>query len=174
MEQSELARVMELRKGANVRRYHTERIIGEQTVGHHSHGVAMLLVQYFPHMCRPNVIIACLTHDLAEGYVGDIPAPAKWDNPELGELLDKIEAKRINDLGLRSQLSDSELEAVKVCDYLESLLFAHEQLCMGNTLFGPVLRKLVRWFEQRTSPIPSGMSKLVQEVIFASTVGGTV
>ena len=62
--------------GAAVTRYHTCDLIKPETVGHHSHGVAMLCLLIDPTASR-QLLAAALMHDLAEQRTGDIPSPLK-------------------------------------------------------------------------------------------------
>lgn len=164
-ERTELIRVLELRKGANVRRYHTEYVIGEQTNAAHSHGVAMLLTQFYPHLANSNTLLACLVHDLPEGHTGDMPATIKWLEPELADMLDRVEAKRAEYLGIKIALSDAEKQAVYVCDYLEAMLFTYEQIKLGNRFFMAVY---VRLFKKLGSLLllPKAVNELIQQINF--------
>ena len=51
--------------GTEVTRYHTVRTLVQETVGHHSHGVAMLCLFLAPD-ASANLLKAALVHDLAE------------------------------------------------------------------------------------------------------------
>ena len=73
-------------RGGAIKRYHTLETIGEQSVASHSWGVAMIL-QYLEPNVSKEAILRALTHDVAELFTGDIPAPVKWANPDLVEVL---------------------------------------------------------------------------------------
>ena len=85
-------------RGGAIKRYHTLEIIGEQSVASHSWGVAMIL-QYLDPNVSKEAILRALTHDVAELFTGDVPAPVKWDNPDLVEVLKRIEDKYESDKG---------------------------------------------------------------------------
>ena len=72
--------------GAEVTRYHTVFTINKETVGHHSHGVAMMVLMIKPD-ASASLLKAALCHDLSEQVVGDIPSPAKR-RFDLGKRLD--------------------------------------------------------------------------------------
>lgn len=159
---TELVRVMELRKGAHVRRYHTERLIGHQSNAEHSHGVAMLFIQFYPHLANSNAIMACLFHDLPEGLVGDMPAPAKWAFPNLYEEYHKAEQERASYLGIRVGLNESEKEAVYNCDLLEAFVFVYEQIKLGNRMLPHAYSSLYSRLSQRI--LPTQMSELIKQI----------
>ena len=58
--------------GSEVKRYHTVTTLVSETVGHHSHGVAMMCLMFDP-MASRQLLMAALFHDLAEHQTGDIP-----------------------------------------------------------------------------------------------------
>ena len=62
--------------GAEVLRYHTVQTLQRETVGHHSHGVACLVLLLDP-QASARLLRAALLHDLAEQCTGDIPSAAK-------------------------------------------------------------------------------------------------
>lgn len=130
---SEFLHLMETwRQGLGVRRFHTWPTIGEQTVGHHSCGVALIIV-----MCHPNpsgaLLSAAVTHDLSEGVLGDLPATTKWRNPALQAEWHKLERDVDTALGLpMDQLNEQDSASLLLADALEGLLFCREQLRLGN------------------------------------------
>lgn len=73
--------VTELKAGL-VQRYHTTPNAVPQNIAAHSWGVAMILLRLHPAPSHA-LICAALEHDLPEFFLGDMPAPAKWGNPEL-------------------------------------------------------------------------------------------
>ena len=76
--------------GGEVKRYHTLSTIGEQTVGSHSWGVAVILNWLEPQISK-HAILKALTHDVAEKQTGDMPAPTKWNNKDLAFELALVE-----------------------------------------------------------------------------------
>ena len=84
--------------GAEVKRYHTVTTLQCETVGHHSHGVAMLCVVLCPTATRA-LLLAALMHDLAEQATGDIPSPAKREL-NIGANLEHLEHEIIGGSGL--------------------------------------------------------------------------
>lgn len=64
--------------GAQVLRYHTSMSLRDETVGHHSHGVATLIVLLNP-LASKELIVSALYHDLEEHVTGDLPSTVKRD-----------------------------------------------------------------------------------------------
>ena len=129
-----LDNLFEVVRGGTIKRYHTLETIGEQSVGTHSWGVAIIL-QYLEPDISKTAIMKALTHDVAELYTGDIPAPVKWDNPELITMLKIIEANYEEKLDIQydSVLGKQEALLFKQADMFELLFFCMRQRKMGNT-----------------------------------------
>ena len=123
---------MDLVKASNVKRYHTFPIIGEQTVGHHSHRVALILIYLTDGNLSANLLKAALFHDLAELHTGDIPATTKWAHPNIADLLKKIEHTYELEHEISVMLTVREKSLLKTADMCELMLFAEEQYMMGN------------------------------------------
>lgn len=139
-----LHRMETWRQGMGVRRFHTWPTIGKQTVGHHSCGVALIVV-----MCHPapsaTLLEYCLTHDLNEGVLGDLPATTKWRSPVLQAEWDKLEHQAAQAMGLSAEmLTEQESYCFHVADALEGLLWCREQELFGNKHYYTVA---VNWFK---------------------------
>ena len=127
-----LQSVLLLRDASSVSRYHTVRTHRQQSVADHSHGVAMLMLRIHP-SAAAHVLRAALCHDLAEVVTGDLPAPVKWANPVLKELLAGIEVRYEDALGISTELSEDEMLLLKWCDTMELVLWSWEEVMMGNS-----------------------------------------
>ncbi len=128
-----MSRADYLRKAGGVKRFHARPIIGENTVAHHSWGVAVLL---FELMDKPsaNLVKACLYHDIFEYVTGDIPYTAKVLNPEIKRISEEMEAKVAKDLEIDTMfnLTPEEEMCLKFCDMLDLMWFAVSQRQLGN------------------------------------------
>jgi hypothetical protein len=126
-------RLLRLRAGADVKRYHTGSppIIGEQLVGQHSANVQLILLCLHPQPSR-ELLITALTHDLAEFDTGDTPAHVKWWNPDITEALKQVESTIETQLGLLYPLTPEETQWLGLADTLEYMYFALEQRKLGN------------------------------------------
>jgi 5'-deoxynucleotidase YfbR-like HD superfamily hydrolase len=92
------------------------------TVGEHSHGVALLILRFFPNASK-DLIAAALYHDLAELRVGDLPYMIKLANPELKKVHSKLEEDELKYLDIHIHLNPYEESILKMCDMVE--LFLH-------------------------------------------------
>lgn len=106
-------------------RYHTAPMQMErQTVGAHSYAVSILIDQLWPDSSK-QLIMAALYHDVPEIVLGDIPATAKWDYPELHQAFERAEKKVMDDLGLNFVLTAEEKNRLKMADMLELVMYCH-------------------------------------------------
>ena len=125
-----------IRSAADIRRYHTSRVIGEQTIGHHSFNVAMLVRVITGDEASKDLIKAALDHDIPELATGDIPAPTKWLSPKIAEALYELDARFHSDHGNffteAHHLTEDEARVLAIADMLELVLFCIEQREMGN------------------------------------------
>ena len=67
--------------------------------------------------------MAALYHDVPELILGDIPATAKWDYPELHQAFERAEKKVMDDLGLNFVLTAEEKNRLKMADMLELIMY---------------------------------------------------
>ena len=131
-------------RGGAIKRYHTLEIIGEQSVASHSWGVAIILQFLAPNVSK-QAILRALTHDVAELFTGDVPAPVKWDNPDLVEVLKRIEDKYESDIGIEYELTPQEIALGKQADMFELLVFCVRQRRLGNTNMNEVFSNGVEY-----------------------------
>jgi 5'-deoxynucleotidase YfbR-like HD superfamily hydrolase len=131
------------RDAAEVRRYHTKRVLREQSIGAHSFNMLMLLNLVAPD-ARKEVFVSIMHHDLPELMTGDIPAPIKKMHDMLGPLMDQIEselAPLFKDCGL----TDEEERLVKWVDRMELVLWCLEEVRLGNTYCAETAEKGMMW-----------------------------
>jgi 5'-deoxynucleotidase YfbR-like HD superfamily hydrolase len=135
-------------QGVEVKRYHTLTTIQTETVGHHSHGVAMLLLLMYPDASR-NAIIAALTHDLAEHLIGDIPSPSKR-RFGIGDEVNRIEAELLEDSGLpMAALTEEESRQLKLADIAQGALFCAREVQLGNSRIRHVLNRYMAYADEQ-------------------------
>jgi hypothetical protein len=118
-----------------VRRWHSNPDLAYtgQTNAHHQWSCAVLALYLWPDDAE--LLRACLLHDAGEMHVGDVPSPAKAENPALKEMLDQIEGEQLRRMGVEIVPSDR----LKFIDRLEAYLWAmHHQ---------PKLRYADEWYE---------------------------
>lgn len=118
--------------GAAVSRYHTCDLLKPETVGHHSHGVALLCLLIDPE-CSLDLIKAALLHDMAEQRTGDIPSPAKRDLG-IGGDLEVLEHRILAESGFHfPELSEQEKLTLKLADIAHGALKCAREVNMGNS-----------------------------------------
>lgn len=140
------------RDAADVQRYHTKRIIRNQTVGQHTFNMLMLLNQVHPD-CSKEMLQAVMHHDLPELMTGDIPAPIKKMHDTLGPLMDSIE-EGLAPLYREVTLTPWEETLLKWVDRMELVLWCLEEVRMGNTYCRETAERGLMWIlESRKQPL---------------------
>lgn len=117
--------------GSAVRRFHTMCTVTENTVGQHSHGVAMFCMLFEDGKPSAALLMKALTHDLAEQYTGDVPSPAKrvlGIRQEFGEIEEQI----LNTLDFSIEVNGHEDVVLKLADCADGMLFCAKERMMGN------------------------------------------
>lgn len=142
----ELAALM--RDAAAVRRYHTRRMLREQTLAEHSFGVQQLILQIMPEP-PARLLVAAIHHDLPEYVTGDVPGPAKRASPRMEVLFEELE-KGCAPLYLDCNLTPYEEAVLKWCDTMELVLFCLEEVQMGNAYAGETVATGLRWVRNYT------------------------
>lgn len=125
--------LIELYYAGHVTRFHTVPDYSgghKQTVAEHSWGVALISARLWREQYGGSPSSAlleyALLHDAAERWTGDAPAPVKWQNPKLKEVLAEIEEDIERRMAIEFNLTDEELLVLKWADALE--LYAHARL----------------------------------------------
>lgn len=137
------------REGGHVQRVHGTPHIGEYTVGKHSFDALSILLVAHPNP-TVNLIKAVLWHDVAERWVGDLPAPVLNAFPELKEAYERAEAQVQQQKGLElPPLAPDEKLWLKLVDRVEFWLWCKDQLLLGN--------RHVEAMEQRTRELINEM-----------------
>lgn len=147
--------------GSEVVRYHTVTTLQRETVGHHSHGVACLVLMLDPN-ASSNLLRAALYHDLSEHLTGDIPSPAKRAYG-IGEQVDKLEQSLMSEAGLRfPALLPGEERTLKLADIFHGALFCLREISLGNSRMRSVYDRYMSYAHQM---ILSGREKELLEII---------
>jgi 5'-deoxynucleotidase YfbR-like HD superfamily hydrolase len=132
--------------GGESKRFHTWPVLKEQRIDSHSFHVAMLCAlmargndpRKGPSLTVP-LLMAALTHDLAEHRMADLPAPVKRALPDYPEgSFRKVWGGMENallaehDMNWEPQLSTRELRWLKLADAMEGALYCIRERMMGN------------------------------------------
>lgn len=147
--------------GSEVKRFHTVNTLITETVGHHSHGVAMMCLVFKPD-CSKELLVAALMHDLAEHQTGDIPSPAKKQYG-IGAQVDELEERLMREVGLHMpELSDEEKRILKLADIAQGCIFCAREIHMGNARLIPVFNRYALYLEE--------MSPTQEELMVFATI----
>ena len=159
---SDLRRLTAVRRGGSVRRCHTLPIHGQQLVGQHSWGVAVIITLFHPE--PPVELLSCaLFHDVPEFFTGDVTAPAKLKFPELSVLLHKIEKEWAQELGIEIELTEDEKHWLHTADTLDLFLFCRDQVLLGNKNMFEVAHNCLTIFDS-TNSVPEELVDLILEI----------
>jgi 5'-deoxynucleotidase YfbR-like HD superfamily hydrolase len=119
--------IMDIYRSGFVQRYHSnpEMAWTGQTNGQHQWGVAALLCALFPDRINLPLLWEALHHDAGEMLTCDMSHPAKCAYPNVASVLAEAEADARVWMGVSEvMLTAEEADMLKLCDRLESLLFA--------------------------------------------------
>ena len=136
-----------LMNGARTKRYHTLTTLTEETVGHHSHGVALLV---FMLVEEPSIslIFAALVHDLAEHQTGDLPSPSKRQFG-ITEQFSALEDRLLETSGWGLEgLTPEEARTLKLADVAQGAMYCAEEIISGNTRMKVVFDRYVSYAEE--------------------------
>lgn len=125
------AQVRTLFDGSAVRRFHTIQTVAENTVGQHSHGVAMFCMLLEDGKPSAGLLMKALTHDLAEQYTGDVPSPAKRAlgiRQEFG----MVEEELLATVDFSIDVTPHEEVVLKLADCADGMLFCAKERMLGN------------------------------------------
>lgn len=155
----------------DVKRFHTEQMHVHQTLAHHSARMcAMVISIYSPEIPPAALLMCCITHDMPEYVTGDIPAPAKWNYPELDKVLKDIEGKVFETYQIRDPdflLTPEEHSMLKLVDGLDLMFFCMEAVVMGNqgaqTIVNNIAAHLAQTYPQM--PVDSRYKDRLEELL---------
>ncbi len=143
MREELLKRVDFIRKGGNTKRYHTINTINENTVAHHSFGVAWMI--WMIGVPTVNLLMAALAHDLAEQVTGDISSPTKRRFPELASMVQLMEDEVLDSHNMFYQLNEEEARTLKMADRMDGMLFCTNEFELGNRAIIEVYNRYVSY-----------------------------
>jgi 5'-deoxynucleotidase YfbR-like HD superfamily hydrolase len=153
-------------RGFNVKRYHTQPRIIEETVGLHTAGVLGIILHLDPGASR-DLLVAAVFHDLGEGFVGDTPAPFKRRNPEVRTLLHRAEEDYAIACGFpQPELTPEEFKLLKLADIMQLILSSVQEMGMGNQYARECIREGQRYIDDMDVGIEllQKCDRMVQEV----------
>lgn len=118
-------------RGGVVQRMHMIPVLHRQNVAAHSFGVAWWCWALTNEKPSVNLLMAALAHDLAEGVVGDIPAPTK--RMLQSGALDQAEHEADYNGGMPVfELTEEEARVLKLADSMDLLHYCVCEAQLGN------------------------------------------
>ncbi len=109
----------EILRGGYCTRWHANADMAHirETLSEHHARVAQIILALHP---SPSAALldAALHHDAGEPRVGDVPWPAKRDNPALAQAIDEVERAARERLGIHINLSTIDKAFLKLADRL--------------------------------------------------------
>lgn len=134
------------REAGAVTRWHTLPHHGVDTVANHSWNATMLLLELYPTASR-RLIVYMLNHDVIERWIGDIPASSKGMFPKIsaGVIEAEVELRYRFNLPETDELEEDERHWARAIDALESVIWCHEQIMMGNQMVGDAMGAIGNW-----------------------------
>lgn len=155
-----IERLRTLRDAGAVTRFHTSRI-RPQRLSEHSHGVAEIILAIRP-SAEAALLVAALRHDVYELFTGDVPAPTKWDYPDLSYELSEVELKLDERYQLIPALSVGDACLLKWADMMELILYTFEELKGGNHYAEALMRNGLKAIaEYKLTPSDALAAKLL-------------
>lgn len=141
-------------EGGRVVRYHSRPGIKPDTDAHHSHGVAMMcaiLAGEGPtgHTAASSTLLmAALSHDLAEQTASDVSAPTK-KLLDIRDQLHELESGvlRSYDLDYERWLTAEEEVILKLADTFDGALYSLSEIALGNRNMLLVWRRWCTYIE---------------------------
>lgn len=152
-----------LRAAGATKRHHTAVTIGQQTVAEHSFHVAMLCDRLSEGKPSVNLLKAALFHDLAETVTGDVPAPVKWQNPVLADILKGIEYQFEDKHRLCVELTVREEAILKYADAFELGFYCVDQLMLGNKNMNHIYWNIVDFIDRMRPTFTTSEIEAVRE-----------
>lgn len=147
--------VQQIREGGHVQRCHVVPHVGSYSVAEHSWQAAVLYLCLCP---DPNPVVtqAILLHDTQERWVGDAPAPAKWDFVALGRqyMIAESQARRALCLP-QYDFTEEDHWWCKGVDVLELYLWCRDQEAFGNQHITELRNNIAQWFNKNREFLPA-------------------
>jgi len=150
-----------------VRRWHTNFDLCDtiDCDAGHQNRVCILILKLFPDASRA-LLVRAMTHDQGEVATGDVPYDAKRANPALRRMVSDLEDAEIDGQGLpQPDITDTEAQALKLCDWLDAWLWMMRHR--------PHLSTRADWQAQLTAMIEAASSLGVSDLV-ASPVGSAL
>lgn len=150
---TKLQRLIMARDAGCVTRFHTARVVHDETVAEHSFNVMNLLLVMTDGAITPALLLAALTHDMGEPMVGDIPSPVKRAlPPEVGKRMEELEEEAVRAIHPRLlfTLSEEESMTLSLADKLDGLMKCRDELRLGNKGIREIGDRYIQYIHELT------------------------
>ena len=149
----QIQRILAAREASAVERSHTIKHLGSYTNGQHSFDMLTLTLELRKETSA-ELMKAIVYHDLPERWLGDMPKSAKGQAPDLTERIYELEAEIDTHMGWTVDLTAEEERWIHAIDRVEFLLWADDQVQMGNRHLEAMLERCYQWFEHNVERCP--------------------
>jgi 5'-deoxynucleotidase YfbR-like HD superfamily hydrolase len=160
-------------RGGMVKRFHNGATLQENTVAHHSWGVAWFCYLLANGNPTTNLLLSAMAHDMAEQITGDVPAPAKR-LLGLRPLLHRKENEVLGQFGFEFEyaLDEREKKILALSDCFDGMLYCIRERQMGNRFMDYTFAKFHSYVanDVETSTDRDVLKNLVQ--MFEDASGG--
>lgn len=152
------AKLKMITRSARVKRYHSEPVLHQQTVGEHTYGVLWFILMIANGRASAELLRAAVMHDMHEYITGDVPSPSKR-LPGVKEVFDGLEADiEMTVVGERAPiLTAEEAWTLKTADCLDGLTFCAFELRLGNREIEDCFRNYLDYGHKQFSTMPESL-----------------
>lgn len=161
------------RQGLSVERLHTLAHITPYSNAVHSANAALIgrylaIQNHLTPTSRIRVVEYLLMHDVSEEYIGDTPAPVKWESSRLNRVLDELSLAWCESYipSLDKPSGELETNIVRMSDYFELAFYCIDELRLGNRNVKIVLDRVLDFFKFGSDALKSvsGYEELFSKV----------
>lgn len=162
--------LLQRRLGGLTERCHNIPHQGSYSVAAHSWGVAMIYHFLWPEDF-PRMAMHCLSHDVPEAWLGDIPAPTKMYVKGLSQALQGLESRLNASMGLPPEagLDPLSMSRLKAADRIELYMWCREQVAIGNRYALECQHEITRYI-LATEDLPPEARSLMTELMQRSDI----
>lgn len=143
--------ILEMVRSGGTMRFHAQAgiTLKTQDVAQHSYGVFWFVYALTGGAASAALLVAAMSHDAGERWVGDVPAPTKRAIDGLSKTLNAHEeAAVLKRTGFKApELSSAETAILKLADCLDGAAFCEHEILLGNTLMRRVLNNFLSYAE---------------------------
>lgn len=155
------------RQAGRIGRYHTWPTSQRQSIGEHSWQVLRIICTVWRLFPIPRDVFGhVIFHDVGEMAVGDPPYPIKRDNPDLKEIMDRLEEGALAEQGIHlPELSADWKWRVKIAHTLEMMEYGLDDMTAGDSHGSVVVAQMREFIQSQMDARPPGVTISEVEMI---------